>query len=150
MHEAHYVCAKNLEGLNLKFGLPTVILSTIVGTSVFASLDSSTDNWIKLGLGLLSITSAVLASLQTFLGYAARAEKHKTAAVKYGALRREIKEVLDFCSESEPVTKEFMNNLRKRWDAIDSETPTVPEKVYRKAIAEVVRRHEKTDTTLEK
>jgi hypothetical protein len=39
---AHYESGKSYEHYNYRLGIPVVVLSTIVGTSVFASLGKST------------------------------------------------------------------------------------------------------------
>ena len=49
-------------------GTVVVLLSAIVGTGVFASLTvEKMDPWVKIVTGLLSVTAAALASLQTYL-----------------------------------------------------------------------------------
>jgi fatty acid desaturase len=93
-HKAHVRSAAILQRRNRAFGIPVVILSTIAGTAAFATLESAPALWIKILVGLLSVLAAVLASLQTFLGYSELAERHKAASQRCGALRREIEEVL--------------------------------------------------------
>ena len=72
----HYACANFFNRLHYFLGIPTVILSGVVGTAVFASLGKDvTGDWtIVIGL-TIRILAAVLASLQTFLGFSERAEK---------------------------------------------------------------------------
>jgi hypothetical protein len=64
----HYEYGSSLEKRNYWLGVPTIILSTAVGTAVFASIESSTAS-AKYGLwcGLVSMAAAILAALQTFL-----------------------------------------------------------------------------------
>src|SRR2546421_2594241 len=81
----HYECGTRFSRFNYWLGIPTIILSTAVGTAVFASLEQqSVPAWIKIVIGLVSILAAVLASLQTFLGFAQRADKHRIAGAGYG------------------------------------------------------------------
>lgn len=129
-HKAHYILASDYEKKNLKFGVPIVILSSIAGTSIFASLESSPETWIKILIGCLSITAAVLASLQTFLDYNKQAERHKNAGTKYGTLRREIEERISLLDSENITDKKFIEDFRKKWDALDQESPTIPSKVY--------------------
>jgi len=62
--------------LNRVLGVPVVVLTTIVGTTVFSMLAKSPDTRIIIVVGLLSMCAAILSSLQTFLGFAGLAEKH--------------------------------------------------------------------------
>jgi len=68
--------ARYYDKWHYRFGIQTIALSAIVGTSVFASLeDLGGQDW-KIILGLVSIISAAtaLSGLQTFLNFGARAE----------------------------------------------------------------------------
>ena len=62
--DRHDLAARRNDTLRYWLGVPTVILSAVVGTSVFASLGAQVDTSLKIVIGLVSITSAVLASLQ--------------------------------------------------------------------------------------
>ena len=69
----HYECAARYSKLNHWFGIPTIILTAGVGTAVFASLEQVASGRMRIIVGLVSICATVLASLQTFLGFASRA-----------------------------------------------------------------------------
>jgi hypothetical protein len=77
-----------------------------------------------------SVSAALLTSLQTFLGYSERAEKHRIAAAKFGALGREL-EMLR-ASEGIPPT-EVLESVRKRLDALALESPNNSQLIYRRA-----------------
>src|SRR4051794_32317862 len=87
---AHFLVANHLTQLNRWLGVPVVILSSIVGTTVFATLEKEVAVGIKVAVGLTSVTAAVLSALQTFLGFAERAEKHRDSGSRYGTIRRKI------------------------------------------------------------
>jgi hypothetical protein len=92
--QAHYLAGLRFAWLNRFLGIPTVILTAIVGTAVFASLTEGqvSPEW-QIAAGLLSILATVLAALQTFLGYSERAANHRRASAEFGAIRREIEQV---------------------------------------------------------
>jgi len=96
---AHYLSADHFGSKKYWLGIPAVILSTIVGTSVFATVQKQPEFWLQIAVGLASVAAALLASLQTFLGYSERAEKHRIAGAKYGALGRELEQL---CASDEP------------------------------------------------
>ena len=70
--KGHYYAADHYGRLNYWLGIPVMVLTTIVGTSVFASLQEKPEPWLLILIGFASVLAAVLASLQTFLGFAAR------------------------------------------------------------------------------
>jgi hypothetical protein len=88
--EAHYALAGRLAGRNIQLGVPVVVLTTIIGTSVFATLQKEVGTGWRLAIGVVSVLAAVLASVQTFLRFAERAEQHRAAAENWAAIRREI------------------------------------------------------------
>ncbi|TML58078.1 MAG: SLATT domain-containing protein [Actinobacteria bacterium] len=126
----HYRLASSLARLNIRFGIPVVVLTTFVGTSVFATLQTDVHVGLRIGLGLISVLAAVLASLQTFLRFGERAEKHRASAELWAALRREIDEMLALhptylASRGDP--KQYLDDLRRRMDEIAQQSPELGE-----------------------
>lgn len=126
---AHYMSADYFGRRRRWLGIPAAGLSTVVGTAVFATLGKRSEPWIQISVGLGSVLAAVLTGLQTLLGYAERAEKHRIAGAKYGALGREL-EVL---RASESVSGEQIDALRKQLDVLALESPNNPVAIYRRA-----------------
>ena len=77
--------------IDLALGIPVVVLTTVVGTSVFATLQESLNTRIRIIGGLLIVFAAVLASLHTWLHLGELVEKNRVAAESWAAIRREIK-----------------------------------------------------------
>ena len=127
---AHYLSADHFGAKKYWLGIPTVVLSTLVGTSVFATLQKQPEPWLQITLGLASVAAALLASLQTFLGYSDRAEKHRIAGAKYGALGRELEQLRasDITAASDAISE-----VRKRLDNLAIESPNNRDRIYRKA-----------------
>lgn len=127
---AHYYSAGDFGSRKYFLGVPTVILTTLVGTSVFAALQEQLAYWVQISVGLASVAAALLSGLQTFLGDAERSEKHRTAAAQYGALGRELECCLSKGSE---ISEEQLSNLRHSLNKLAIESPNIPLKTYRKA-----------------
>jgi len=107
--QGHYDAAVMSKKFNYFMGVPVIILSTIVGTTIFSSLDTTTNVCLKIFLGLFSISSVVLSALQTFMKYSETAEEYR-----------------------KEVTESWCNDFRERWDSISSESPTIPGKIWKK------------------
>jgi hypothetical protein len=122
----------------LALGIPVVVLTTVVGTSVFASLstteggDSTTSIQVRVIVGTVSLLAAVLSSLQTFLGYSVRSEGHRVAAMRYEALRRDMTKTLALPpgSRGDPVRE--LDSVRQRLDRYAKESPTIGERHWRR------------------
>ncbi|MGD0536033.1 MAG: SLATT domain-containing protein [Verrucomicrobiota bacterium] len=134
---AHILAANHTHRLNRFVGIIVVILTTIVGTSIFASLQSQATIFAKIVVGLLSLAAAVLSSLQLFFRHDDVVQRHKHAFARYGELRREIEQHLacppntanDFCV--------IVERIRTSWDSADKETPPLPQKLHDRAIKQI-------------
>jgi conflict system pore-forming effector with SLATT domain len=140
--EAHYSIATRLTKYNIWFGVPVVALATFVGTSVFATLQKDVETSLRIAVGFISVLAAVLASLQTFLRFQERAEKHRAAAEQWAAIRREVHEMLalhpDYLAErSDP--KAYLDDLRRRMDEVSGQAPEIGDRDWTRAQAKVGR-----------
>ena len=136
---ANYRTATHYEKRQYQIGLPTVVLTTLVGTSVFTSLTNAgaggvTGKLMAGAVATMSMLAAILSAVQTFFGYAVRAERHRSAAVQFGILKRKIERLLNF-----PVDRQELNrrvaDLVDRWDALTKGSPAVPEKIWSETCA---------------
>ena len=127
---ANYDAASRYSWRNYKLGVPTVILSTVVGTSVFAALGDEIDTTYQIAVGFLSVTAAVLAALQTFLKWGELAAKHSSTAAEYGSVKRQIDQMLaaDSNLSEQPLTR-----VREQMDTLAKESPEVPRDIWEKA-----------------
>jgi len=130
---AHYSMATALRARNLWLGMPVVVLSTLVGTSLFATLSNSHDPvapQLRLLVGCISVAAAVLAALQTFLRFSARSEQHTLAADWYSSLRRDLEEVLATPPTQRDRPVPTLDRLRKEMNKIGSQAPMIGERVW--------------------
>lgn len=132
----HYEAATRCERLNLWFGIPVVVLSALVGTSIFSALgwDSAPPS-AKILVGCVSLLVAVLAALQTFLKYSERSEKHRTAGASFAAFHKEVDQMLVLPPTDDEGLEIAMTSLRSRWDKLAKESPTIPPAIYKKVKA---------------
>jgi len=110
--------------------IPTIVLSTVVGTSIFSAIGQSVEQWHQILVGGLSIAAAVLASLQTFMSYSERAEKHRLAAARYGAICRQL-DITRIAPDEGAL--EALEDLRKSIDVLATESPNPPIRICSKA-----------------
>lgn len=131
---AHYAAAGRCTVAARWLGVPTVVLSGAAGTVLFASLqEDTTPPELRLGVGLISVCAAVLAALQTFLGFGEQADKHRLAASAYGAIRREIEECRALGSSERAPVAASVTEIRRKLDDVASASPEVPERSWTRA-----------------
>lgn len=133
---AHYETGRYYERLHFWIGTPAIILSTVVGTAVFASLSEQIDSgnllWTKLLFGFLSVFSTVLISLQTFLNYSDKAEKHKSSGAKHAHLKHKIELLALIPPKDDNELKEKLEEIEDEWDAIRKESLNFPIRIWKK------------------
>ena len=123
----HYQCADHFDKKNRWLGIPVIVISTVVGSAVFATVEHEASGFIKIALGLLSILVAVLASLQTFLAYPERAERHRVTSARYASVRRELELLAATSDMSCPETKNQLMVVRQALDSCAEGAPHVPQ-----------------------
>jgi hypothetical protein len=129
----HRLMADRLRRRHLGLGIPVVVFTTIVGTSVFASMEGANAGTAVLALvGGISLTAAVLSSLQTFLRYATRAEGHRIAAIRYETLRRDMAKMLAVPPEARGDSERALDSVRQRMDRYAKESPTFGERLWKR------------------
>ena len=121
---AQYLSAEHCRRINNWLGMPVIACTGIVGSTIFATLsDAFGDSiWLTIGLGLMSLTAGVLASLQTFWNYSERAEKHLKANRQFSRLQRDVELLI---APPEPGKAESkITDLKARIDkAIEQSVP---------------------------
>jgi hypothetical protein len=128
---AHYRVASHLRRYNVWLGLPVVILTTAVGTSLFATLNQED---LSLGLrifvGGISLAAAVLAGAQTFFSFAQRADQHVIAADWYASIRRKIEQLQATPRKWRESPKESLDVIRKEMNNVGSQSPEIGERTW--------------------
>ncbi len=134
---AHYLASDKYKGHGVMLGVPVVILSAIVGTSIFGTLQSNVDIGWRIVTGLISVVATVLSSLQTFLNYANRSERHAAAAARYSAIRRalEIASIKYGSNIGGAAASgiEDLERVTKQLDAATEASPPIPDACWRTA-----------------
>lgn len=128
---AHYEMANIFSARERWLGVPVILISTIIGTTVFASLSTQVvAPGTKIAVGMLSVLAAVLSSLQTFFKYSERSEKHRSAGARFGAVRRKLEVI--YAQNTEAQENHYIATLREELDRLGEESPHVPVSVFEK------------------
>jgi len=134
------LAAKRCAWANTTLGIPVVALTATVGTSIFASLNSSPDNSLKIAVGIVSVLAAALASLQTFFRFSDRANAHRTASAEWATLARKLLLVLIDLQGRQVPPQEKLQILRPciaEFDKLEASSPDVSDRLYNAATRQV-------------
>lgn len=131
---AHHISASAYSRYNLYLGVPVILLSTLVGTAIFAALQNNPDQALKILTGITSVLAALLSALQTFLGFNEKSSLHKTAAIKYAALGREFSllelKIAGNDSFDRPKAIAELEAILHKIAKLAEESPTIQDRFY--------------------
>lgn len=131
---AHYHAANHYAASSRWLGIPSVLLSAVVGTALFATLQhNGIPPTLQVGAGLIALTAAALSTLQTFLGYDERAAKHRAAAAAYGAVRREIEQHQVLRPRSRADADSLIDTVRHHLDDVSASSPDISSRLWKAA-----------------
>ncbi|MFI5554216.1 hypothetical protein [Streptomyces sp. NPDC051738] len=79
--------------------------------------------------------AAVLAALQSFLGYPQLAEHHRQAVLEYGRIRRRMEVAL--AGDPERITGDLLSSFATELDTLRLTAPSLPQRVHDRAVQAV-------------
>jgi hypothetical protein len=138
-NRGHYVAAERADARSRMLGISSAALGAVVGTSIFATVQSSPSVDWRITAGILVTGAALLGALQTFLDYAGRAAEHRTAGAAYGRLRREFDIFLLEISTSRDRAQLMgdLSVLCRHIDEFGQQSPLIPRRSYRAGLRQL-------------
>ena len=112
MRWLHMQCSYYFDSMNFYLTIPNIVLSAVNGgftmslTSVFP--DVATQHIATTIIGLISIFSAVLTTLNQYIKSQQLMETHRTASISYGKLNRNINNELALRRDQRSNALEFL------------------------------------------
>ncbi|SAK77918.1 hypothetical protein AWB81_03774 [Caballeronia arationis] len=131
---SHYDMADRLHRRGRWLGIAVITITSLIGTSAFLSLvATAVSSFLRAVVGLTSIVAAVLAALQTFLRYEERAEQHRAAGARYGAVRRKLEAI--HAGDADARDGHYLTSIREELDRLAEDVPNVPTAYFQRSCA---------------
>lgn len=112
--------------------LPIIVGSTIAGTlsignsSIFGE---NNEQLAGMGIGLLSLVVGVLGTINTYFGWAKRAESHRLISISYLKLFRFIQIELSIPRKERMMCADLMKVVREQYERLQEIAPLVPDHI---------------------
>jgi len=107
--------------------LPVIALSSICGfLQVGADTMFSDPRGSAIGLGTLSLFTALLASIQTYFKFAARAENHRLVAIQWSRLYRFLSIEMSLPREERKLPQDLLKDTKDTVDRLQEISPLLP------------------------
>ncbi len=129
MRWLHNQCQLHFESLNFWLTIPNVIISTLNGsftmslTSLFP--DAESQKAATTIIGLVSIFSAVLITMNQYVKSQQMMEAHRAAGLAYGKLHRIIMNELALRRDQRQNALEFLKLVRTEQDRLENSSPSI-------------------------
>ena len=124
-HRAYLMYKK----LSMRFTLPVIVLSTLTGTANFAQdqFPASIRGAVPSIIGGLNLIAGLIATISNFLKINELMENHKSAALSYGLLSRNIRLMLALPSRERSADGlDFVNTCKAEYDRLIEQSPAIP------------------------
>lgn len=118
--------------LSMRFTLPVIVLSTITGTANFAqtSFPEGVRGIVPSVIGGMNLIAGLIATIMQFLKINELMENHRTAALSYGLLSRNIRLMLALPREERKKDGlKFVEECKSEYDRLIEQSPPVPIKI---------------------
>lgn len=131
----HLITAAWWRTLHLWLGIPTVIMSAIVGATAISKYQT-THEWVAIVVGVMSITVAILSGLSTFFNPNERQAAYHNAGTSFDKLWNDLRQFRTIhCWEATPLTELVakLDLLTQRKADLNQKCPQPPKWAYKKA-----------------
>jgi hypothetical protein len=129
MRWLHNQCQLHFESMNFWLTIPNVIISTLNGSFTMSLNalfpDPGTQTIATTIIGLVSILSAVLITMNQYVKSQQMMEAHRSAALAYGKLHRIIGNELAMRRDQRQNALEFLKLVRTEQDRLENSSPSV-------------------------
>ncbi|NOJ40896.1 SLATT domain-containing protein [Bradyrhizobium australiense] len=133
--KGHHCAAARWRKGHLWLGLPSVVISGLVGATAFTKL-AEQQPWIGYLAGALAIFVAILSGVTTFLNPNDREAAHLSVAHGYDKLNNDARffhSIVCWQGESEEFLTARLRTLIDEKDKLNANSPQIPDWAYKKA-----------------
>lgn len=134
---SHHNTGKAYRRTHYVIAIPTIIVTTILGTAAFASISSNSSTGFKVLIGILGMLAAASGAAQLNLRLPERSEKHKYLGAQYGNIRRRIEAILATPRKERDKPGLVLESLQKDLDRISNEGEAVSERRFKSTVREL-------------
>lgn len=144
----HGKCQGAYERINYWLTIPSIAVSALAGSATIGlpglTNDPDITRWCTTAIGLLTLSTGVLTSINQYMKTSQLAEAHRAAAVAYGKLYRAVSMELALRRDQRLNGIEFLKAVRAEQDRLQDTSPVVLDSVIAE-FREVVKSNDKLE-----
>ena len=125
----HSAACDKYERLDSFYGVGSTVLTAVVGSTIFVTLQKTASEAIRVIAGLVAAVAAVASGIQTAAKYGQLAERYRQSSRHYATVARRIDEILTMPPDVGQLTG-VLDQLRKTLDDAGAMAPNVPPRIW--------------------
>jgi len=129
----HSKCQAKWDTLNFYLTIPSIIMSTLVGSATIGLpnlvSDTSGSKWATTSLGVLTLSTGILTSVNQYMKSSQMAEANRAAMSAYGKLYRVVSTELALRRDQRLDALSFLKTVRSELDRLQDTSPAILESV---------------------
>jgi hypothetical protein len=126
----HSAACDRYEHMDSLYGIGSTVLTAIVGSTIFVTLQKTASETIRIVAGLVAAIAAVASGIQTAAKYGQLAERYRQASRHYATVARRIDEILADPPPDQAQMTTILDQLRKSLDDTGAMAPNVPPRIW--------------------
>lgn len=123
----HSKSEKYYSRMSTYINLPVISLSTIAGAGSIGSSMFGPSPAAGIGIGIISLSVALLNTIESFFGWAKRSEQHRITSTSYGKVYRFIQIELALPRSERIAAKDMLKIVRDQCDRLQEMSPQIPD-----------------------
>lgn len=123
----HKNSEKKYNKISYQFDIPNIVISTVAGTLSISSssLFQGMEKEASVFIGVLSLISSILTTINSYFGFKKRCETHRLVSIQYQKLFLKIDLVLGLKQEERPSLNEFIKFVTDEFNRLAEISPII-------------------------
>jgi hypothetical protein len=123
----HKNSEKKYNKISYKFDIPNIVISTVAGTLSISSsgLFQGMEKQASVFIGILSLTSSILTTINSYFGFKKRSENHRLCSIQYQKLYLKIDLVLGLKQDERPHINDFIKYITDEYNRLSEISPII-------------------------
>jgi len=132
----HSKCQATWDSINFYLTIPSIVMSTLVGSATIGLpsivTDPNASKWVTTGLGVLTLSTGIMTSVNQFMKSSQMSEANRAAMVSYGKLHRIVSTELALRRDQRIDAQAFLKTVRAELDRLQDTSPAILEEIISK------------------
>jgi hypothetical protein len=127
----HKNSEKKYNKISYKFDIPNIVISTVAGTLSISSsgLFQGMEKQASVFIGILSLTSSILTTINSYFGFKKRSENHRLCSIQYQKLYLKIDLVLGLKQDERPHINDFIKYITDEYNRLAEISPIIDKEI---------------------